>query len=553
MAARARERSRDRGERRPAAHRRARPFQPRVQQPSVALAGRRLRGARAPSSRTSLGRAWRGRRAPRRLARPGRDPADGAPRRTSGRDAMTRRAAVSRPRRRDPPAARARLRALDRRRGSARDDLRRRHVRGARTPPASSTCAWPRRRFAATHAAAQIATAPALAVAGQLAALPRAPALGGDAHRALQAGGGRARRASPESWHPAARVSFGHGWVRAGRLRAVRGERRAAPAAPAGLCGGEDPLAALSRGRSPGARRAPAPPRHRLALEPRDLRPEGRGAPAHRAARAALRADDHRHARERGLPARADARAARRGRLDAARATVRARATGTSIAPPSTVSTRRSSGPPREAPSPQPVGARALVEQLLPARAGGARRRRCRRVGGRRAARHRRGARREPADRRALAAPRRSRASSAARSRRGRPARARRGATAREAATGRPVHEWAVGRRERRGTALRVRDAPRERRRWATPPEAFLAGLGGPGLAARPRTRPRRGARRRDAAPRQRAVGAARPARAGCAAAPCPPSICSASSARSRPRCAPPGLRAPDAAGPAAT
>ena len=75
------------------------------------------------------------------------------------------------------------------------------------------------------------------------------------------------------------------------------------------LCEDEDPEAVLNRGDTPRARRAQAPQRHDLPLEPAGLR--GRARPparARRESRAAVGADGGRHARQRRLLLRPGAR-----------------------------------------------------------------------------------------------------------------------------------------------------------------------------------------------------------------------------------------------------
>jgi hypothetical protein len=71
------------------------------------------------------------------------------------------------------------------------------------------------RAFAASHAAAQIATAPALAASGN-SPLFLGRRLWEETRVALCKQVVDERGDLPESWRPAARVSFGHGWVREG-------------------------------------------------------------------------------------------------------------------------------------------------------------------------------------------------------------------------------------------------------------------------------------------------------------------------------------------------
>ena len=140
---------------------------------------------------------------------------------------------------------------------------------------------------------------------GQLAAVPRPPALGGDADRALPAGRGRALAAAEEDWRPAACRSVTAGCARARSScspRAWRCTRRCCRWSDGG------PGGCVAR-RCTRARGAAAAPRHGLALEPRGLRPERRRPRPHRDARAPRRPDGGGHGGQRGLPGRADARA----------------------------------------------------------------------------------------------------------------------------------------------------------------------------------------------------------------------------------------------------
>ena len=83
------------------------------------------------------------------------------------------------------------------------------------------------------------------------------------------------------------------------------------------VCEPEDPVEVLDAGGVPAPRRAAAPQRHRLPLEPAGLRRRPRqAAPAGREPRAARRADRGRHARQRRLLLRARAHAGRRGPPD---------------------------------------------------------------------------------------------------------------------------------------------------------------------------------------------------------------------------------------------
>jgi gamma-glutamyl:cysteine ligase YbdK (ATP-grasp superfamily) len=103
--------------------------------------------------------------------------------------------------------------------------------------------------FAATHAAAQLATAPALAVAGN-SPLFLGRRLWEETRIALFKQAVDERGELAESWRPAARVSFGHGWVREG-AHELFAECVAlhAPLLPA--CGAEDALAVVRAGGVP--------------------------------------------------------------------------------------------------------------------------------------------------------------------------------------------------------------------------------------------------------------------------------------------------------------
>jgi len=105
------------------------------------------------------------------------------------------------------------------------------------------------RSFAASHAAAQIATAPVLAVAGN-SPLFLGCRLWEETRIALFKQMVDERGDLPDSWHPSARVSFGHGWVREGAYELfAESVALHAPLLPA--CGDEDPLAALRDGGVP--------------------------------------------------------------------------------------------------------------------------------------------------------------------------------------------------------------------------------------------------------------------------------------------------------------
>jgi hypothetical protein len=109
-----------------------------------------------------------------------------------------------------------------------------------RVPPAA---------FAATHTAVQIATAPALAAAGN-APLFLGHRLWEETRIALFKQAVDERGRLPASWHPAARVSFGHGWLRASALEAfAESVSLHAPLLPA--LDDEDPLVRVAAGGVP--------------------------------------------------------------------------------------------------------------------------------------------------------------------------------------------------------------------------------------------------------------------------------------------------------------
>lgn len=103
--------------------------------------------------------------------------------------------------------------------------------------------------FARLHAAAQIATAPVLAAAGN-APLLLGHRLWEETRVALFKQAVDERGALPGSWHPAARVSFGHGWVREG-AHELFAESAALHAPLLAACGSEDPLACARAGGMP--------------------------------------------------------------------------------------------------------------------------------------------------------------------------------------------------------------------------------------------------------------------------------------------------------------
>ena len=103
--------------------------------------------------------------------------------------------------------------------------------------------------FAATHAAAQIATAPALAAAGN-APLFLGHRLWEETRVALFKQSVDERGELPRGWHPAARVSFGHGWVREG-VHELFAESVALHAPLLPVVGDEDPMACVRSGGVP--------------------------------------------------------------------------------------------------------------------------------------------------------------------------------------------------------------------------------------------------------------------------------------------------------------
>ncbi|HSJ97020.1 MAG TPA: glutamate--cysteine ligase, partial [Myxococcota bacterium] len=107
----------------------------------------------------------------------------------------------------------------------------------------------PPRIFAATHAAAQIATAPALAAAGN-SPLFLGCRLWEETRIALFKQAVDERGELDDSWRPAARVSFGHGWVREGASE-LFAESVALHAPLLPVCGEEDPLAVCGAGGVP--------------------------------------------------------------------------------------------------------------------------------------------------------------------------------------------------------------------------------------------------------------------------------------------------------------
>jgi hypothetical protein len=103
--------------------------------------------------------------------------------------------------------------------------------------------------FAATHAAAQLATAPALAAAGN-SPLFLGCRLWEETRIALFKQAVDERGELAESWRPAARVSFGHGWVREGAWE-LFAESVALHPPLLPMCGVEDPLAVACAGGVP--------------------------------------------------------------------------------------------------------------------------------------------------------------------------------------------------------------------------------------------------------------------------------------------------------------
>lgn len=105
----------------------------------------------------------------------------------------------------------------------------------------------PPRAFAEHHHAAQLATAPVLAIAGN-SPLFLGRRLWDETRIALFRQSVDAR-AIDDDWRPA-RVSFGHGWVRQGAYELFAGSVALhEPLLP--ICGDEDPLATLARGQVP--------------------------------------------------------------------------------------------------------------------------------------------------------------------------------------------------------------------------------------------------------------------------------------------------------------
>lgn len=107
----------------------------------------------------------------------------------------------------------------------------------------------PPHAFAATHAAAQLATAPALAAAGN-SPLFLGCRLWEETRIALFKQAVDERGEFAESWRPAARVSFGHGWVREG-AHELFAESVALHPSLLPVCGEEDALAVVRAGGVP--------------------------------------------------------------------------------------------------------------------------------------------------------------------------------------------------------------------------------------------------------------------------------------------------------------
>jgi hypothetical protein len=105
------------------------------------------------------------------------------------------------------------------------------------------------RAFAATHAAAQLATAPVLAAAGN-SPLFLGRRLWEETRIALFKQAVDERGELPESWHPAARVSFGHGFVRRGAYE-LFAESVALHPPLLPMCADEDAMATLRAGGVP--------------------------------------------------------------------------------------------------------------------------------------------------------------------------------------------------------------------------------------------------------------------------------------------------------------
>ena len=143
----------------------------------------------------------------------------------------------------------------------------------------------------------------------ELAVLLRARAVARDADRAVRADHGHAAGGAQGAGRaPAGVVRRALDHV---DLRPLRGERPLLPRAAAGGRG-RGPDGGAGERRRPEAAGAAAAQRHDLPLEPADLRHLARApAPARGEPRAAGRADDRRHARQRGLLLRARARAGR--------------------------------------------------------------------------------------------------------------------------------------------------------------------------------------------------------------------------------------------------
>jgi hypothetical protein len=169
--------------------------------------------------------------------------------------------------------------------------------------------------FTRIYNAAQLATAPALAVAGN------SPTFLG--HRLWE----ETRialfkqsvedRDSHDLRRRPSRTAFGTGWLRDGALELFAESVRL-----------HEPLLPYThrrRGQRARPGRAQAAPGHRLALEPADLRPRVRRPSADRDASLACRTDGDRHAGQRGLPDRAHAVACRPGSAVDLRVAVRAR------------------------------------------------------------------------------------------------------------------------------------------------------------------------------------------------------------------------------------
>ena len=107
----------------------------------------------------------------------------------------------------------------------------------------------PPRRFAALHSAAQIATGPAVAAAGN-SPLFLGHRLWEETRIALFKQAVDERGELPDGWHPPARVSFGHGWVREG-AHELFAESVALHAPLLPVSGDEDALACVRDGGLP--------------------------------------------------------------------------------------------------------------------------------------------------------------------------------------------------------------------------------------------------------------------------------------------------------------